>query len=684
MKILLVEDDDALIAALTRSLTAQHYIVDAVKDGEKGWLYGSTFEYDLAILDLMLPKLDGIRLCQRFRSEGYTLPILLLTSQDSSTAKVQGLDAGADDFVVKPFDAAELIARIRALVRRGSANPLPLLTWGDLHLNPSTCEVTYGGQPLTLTTKEYDLLELLMRQTHHVFSSDEILDRLWSSEAFPAESTVRSHVRRLRQKLLAVGAPSDFISTLHGRGYYLKLPDQPDHAPLTGTSIARLPQRIAPETVLPIATERASEHATEHAIEQLNDQSLHLEPHPTPHPAGYLNDREPSKADQQAQYLAFLNTTWLNNQPRCLEQATLLLDKAQQLQSQVAMPLEPATASHSIAALSDLPNDQQEVHFAAHKLAGTLSIFGLTQAMRMARYLEERFKCPTLTIADLQEMSALAAQLQSMIQEIHHIEAVQLQEHLSQWLMINPETDWDAALTLAAHHQGVDLELVPSLDAAQTWLDRASAANSLPKLILLRLNALPTTAILTFLQTCAHRSPRLPVLLLGECDAWRDRLEILRCGGRWLPEPTLTPEQIFASATRFLGDTLTDTKVMIVDDDQAWLQTLPQLLRPWGFCATTLAEPEQFWPVLQTVNPDVLILDVNLPQINGLELCQILRSDPRWRRLPILFLSILSDPATQNQAFTAGADDYLCKPVRGKDLATRILNRLQRMRDQAS
>jgi DNA-binding response OmpR family regulator len=207
MKILLVEDDDACISLLTRSLSAQHHIIDVVKDGEMGWTYASTFEYDLVILDLMLPKLDGISLCKQLRSEGYTMPILMLTAQDLTIAKVRGLEAGADDYVVKPFEIAELIARVNALLRRGSQNPLPMLLWGDLALNPSTCEVTYNDRPLTLTTKEYDLLELFLRDSYRVFSSEEIIDRLWSSDAFPAEATVRSHLRRLRHKLQLAGAP---------------------------------------------------------------------------------------------------------------------------------------------------------------------------------------------------------------------------------------------------------------------------------------------------------------------------------------------------------------------------------------------------------------------------------------------------------------------------------------------
>ncbi|MEI6065567.1 MAG: response regulator transcription factor, partial [Pseudanabaena sp. ELA748] len=207
MKILLIEDDEVLIAVLTKSLTEHHYIVDVVKDGEMGWTYGTTFEYDLIVLDIILPKLDGIRLCQRFRAEGYSTPIMLLTAQNASTAKVSGLDAGADDYVVKPFDIDELIARIRALLRRGNDSSSPLLVWGDLLLNPSTCEVSYNNQPLTLTNKEYELLELLLRDNQHVLSSEEILDRLWSSDEYPSEATVRSHVRRLRHKLVAAGAP---------------------------------------------------------------------------------------------------------------------------------------------------------------------------------------------------------------------------------------------------------------------------------------------------------------------------------------------------------------------------------------------------------------------------------------------------------------------------------------------
>ncbi|MFM7885181.1 MAG: response regulator transcription factor, partial [Pseudanabaena sp.] len=225
MKILLIAEDEILIANLTKHLTEHHYIIDVVKDIESAWSYGSTFEYDLFIFDITSINLNSINLCYRFRVEGYTMPILLIT-EDSSKVKVNGLDAGADDCIVKPFDMTELIARVRALLRRSNASSFPLLVWGDLLLNPSTCEVSYNSKPLTLTNKEYELLELLLRDSQHLLSADEILDRLWSSNDFPSEATVRSHIRRLRHKLVQVGAPSDFVATVHGRGYYLKAPDK--------------------------------------------------------------------------------------------------------------------------------------------------------------------------------------------------------------------------------------------------------------------------------------------------------------------------------------------------------------------------------------------------------------------------------------------------------------------------
>lgn len=223
MRILIVEDDERIAESLVEALSDQHYVVDVANDGQQGWEFIETLTYDLILLDVMLPKIDGISLCQQVRSRGYRMPILLLTARDTTIDKVAGLDAGADDYVVKPYKLQELMARIRALLRRGGLDSPPIMQWGSLRLDSSTCEVTYGKQPVNITPKEYRLLELFLRRGCRVFSRSAILENLWSFEEPPGEDTVKTHIKRLRQKLKVVGAPDDFIETVYGLGYRLKL-----------------------------------------------------------------------------------------------------------------------------------------------------------------------------------------------------------------------------------------------------------------------------------------------------------------------------------------------------------------------------------------------------------------------------------------------------------------------------
>jgi len=178
------------------------------------------------LLDVMLPKLDGITLCRRLRQMGIHTPILLITARDAISDRVLGLDAGADDYLVKPFDLQELAARIRALLRRNDTTAPPILEWEHLRLDPSLCKVSYQGEPLELSPKEYSLLEFFLRHPSRVFSRGQLLEHLWSFDSQPDEATVKAHIRGLRQKLEAVNAPKDVIETVYGLGYRLKQPEQ--------------------------------------------------------------------------------------------------------------------------------------------------------------------------------------------------------------------------------------------------------------------------------------------------------------------------------------------------------------------------------------------------------------------------------------------------------------------------
>jgi len=228
MRILLVEDDENLAKALATILDKHNYLVDVSGDGVMAWEMADLIAYDLVLLDVGLPKLDGISLCRRFRDKDPELPIMLMTVRDSVTDKLTGLDSGADEYLVKPFDFQEFLARIRVLARRFSEKSDAILTFGDIHFNPQAREVSCQGQVVPLSRKEYLLLELLLRHPHRVFSRSDIVDHLWSVDRLPTEDTVKSHIRRLRRKLQQLGA-EDLIETLYGHGYrvnpaYLRSP----------------------------------------------------------------------------------------------------------------------------------------------------------------------------------------------------------------------------------------------------------------------------------------------------------------------------------------------------------------------------------------------------------------------------------------------------------------------------
>lgn len=231
MRILVVEDDAQLAEMLMEALTDRQYVVDIAQDGEEAWDCVKVLEYDLVVLDITLPKLDGVSFCQRLRSHlidrnsshNNTIPVLMLTARDTLADKIIGLDAGADDYMVKPFEMPELMARVRALLRRNSAAAsFPDLGWGSLRLNSSTYEVTYADQSLHLTPKEFALLELMVSTGRRVLSRAGIIERIWSLDDPPSEETVKSHIKSLRYKLKDAGAADDFIETVHGLGYRLK------------------------------------------------------------------------------------------------------------------------------------------------------------------------------------------------------------------------------------------------------------------------------------------------------------------------------------------------------------------------------------------------------------------------------------------------------------------------------
>ncbi|MBD2384197.1 response regulator [Cylindrospermum sp. FACHB-282] len=235
MKILLVEDDSITSEILANLLTAHQYQVSLATDGQMALELIEEFEYDLVILDIIIPKIDGISLCKQLRKQGYETPILLLTAKDKVTEKISGLEAGADDYVTKPFNLEELLARVSALLRRRKYLNHQEIIWENIHFDSVNSRVTYGTQLLHLTPKEYWLLELFLLNPKRIFSRQAILDRLWDFSESPSEGTVSTHIKSLRQKLKAVGAENP-IETVYGLGYRLKTPSESCHCSLSSIS----------------------------------------------------------------------------------------------------------------------------------------------------------------------------------------------------------------------------------------------------------------------------------------------------------------------------------------------------------------------------------------------------------------------------------------------------------------
>lgn len=220
MRILLVEDDVAQLEPLHAALLQAGHIVDGVEDGETAQWLLSQKDYDLLILDWMLPTVSGVSLCRQYRSSGKTAPVLILTAKDTTLDKVTGLDAGADDYLVKPTDVVELLARVRALGRRSPLWQGDILRMADLQLHLTSLTVEREQATVQLSAREFQLLEYLLRHPRQVLTRDQIEQALWEWGTEPESNAVTTLVRRLRQRLQVVGA-ADWIETVYGMGYRL-------------------------------------------------------------------------------------------------------------------------------------------------------------------------------------------------------------------------------------------------------------------------------------------------------------------------------------------------------------------------------------------------------------------------------------------------------------------------------
>ncbi len=694
MKILLVEDDEPLAEMLTKALKSQHYLVELATDGQAGWELVEAFEYDLILLDLMLPKLDGISFCKKLRQEGDRTPILLMTGEDSSTHKIIGLDAGADDYIVKPFDVQELLAQIRAVLRRGSSTAMPILEWGDLRLEPSKCEVTYSGQLIRLAAKEYALIELFLRHNQRIFSQSALLDHLWSFDEPPSENTVRAHIKSLRQKLKKAGAPVDFIETVYGLGYRLKSRSSQVAGALAQQDA--MPSTIGGATLVNKRSSSGADlvNAAPVKEERVQAQSLNLA-QPSRDKFG-LN-----QADSGMNRLSVQESETPNTPVITAPSAVASEDVSALIMSELTSGIwERVKGKYSdrISVLEKTAKIWQEGTLSeelrkqalreAHTLIGSLGSFGFEEASRLSREIEQTFKThEKLSQTHKEHLCGLLGALrQALEQPIGVSESV---ETLSATSVTQPMTlqqpskllvvDDDEALALAliseAKTRGMQAQGATDLSKA-----REALALAQPDVVLLDLS-FPESAENGFelLVKLTTDLPEVPVLVFTAQENFADRVKAARLGARGFLQKPLAPAQVIKAIAQALQQSSKpEAKLLIVDDDPQLLDYLRTLLEPWGFNLTLLNNPQQFWQTLEQTVPDLLILDVAMPELSGIDLCQVVRNDPRWSELPVLFMSAHTDAETVHRVFLAGADDYVNKPIVGPELVARVLNRLER------
>ncbi|HEY9660075.1 MAG TPA: response regulator, partial [Allocoleopsis sp.] len=394
---------------------------------------------------------------------------------------------------------------------------------------------------------------------------------------------------------------------------------------------------------------------------------------------GFEGTPAPEMAEaKRQQTLMLLEQAWKRHQHRVMEQIDVLRQAATALTQQA---LSRELHQHA----------QQE----AHTLAGSLGMFGFSEGSRLSREMENLLRSDNaLKPEEIEQFNRLATLLHQEVCQSPNEKAapepvpfkpapVETSPNgktsgalLPRLLVVDSDRQLAESLVAAAPSHGIQVEIATSLESAR------EKVNALPPhAVLLDPTVSPQLPdSLVWLNALSQQTPAIPVIICTTEADLQERIEISRLGEHvWLQKPIASTD-ILKEVNQVLHPERVRGTVLIVDDDPGILDLSQSLLEPWGLKIVTLSDPQQFWDVLEATVPDLLILDIAMPQISGIELCRIVRNDARWSNLPILFLTAHNDAESINQVFTAGADDFISKPITGVELVTRTVNRLERIR----
>ncbi|WP_017294185.1 response regulator transcription factor [Geminocystis herdmanii] len=623
MKILLAEDDERLGKLIHDYLLPEAELVDVVNTGFEIAEKLTKESYDVLILDVMLPKKNGIDICRDLRRGGINIAILFITALSNQNDKIKAFESGADDYLIKPFDFQELLVRVKALLRRDNQIQSSHLKWNNLVMIPEEKQLFYCDNTIHLTPTEFKILQVFLSTPNRVFSSDSIIDRLWDIEATPTESTLRTHIKSLRKKLEEKGAEKDFIETVYGMGYRLK-------------------------------------QIKEKLITKTENEFL-------------LNEKK-QKESKENELKSLMKKMWLDNQKSIAEDCQKLSDYIEGNNKEL---------------------DIDQAIRIVHNFVGFLGSLGFDTASKISKEIENLLKNNRDNLQNQEIKSTIMKLLNDLETNLFpsgEIATSANQQNLTKHLfsqekieilVIDEDIKLSNNLILFMDNPQVNFNFVYTIESGLKYLKEKQY-----NLVILETEWKKNSSnqLIKILDYLKKKENKTKTIIYSKNDSLENRLycskypisaflnknnslEIL-----WENIKTILSNNHHISETNYLYD------ILIIDDDVRFTEVLKQKLisNKLPINIQTISDSETFLEEITKIKPELIILDLQMPKLNGLDICKIIKKDPFLQSIPIIFLTGNLKPDIINQFVEAGADDFISKSKIDLELYPRIMTHLKR------